>query len=108
MSKSITKADIREIITEVIAIQTGQFKREFNNIYKILVQHDRRFDDLEEKLYSGLDSLRNGMIQFEDKVMGSIKEMKDEIAVLVGYKDDIEDHGVRIEKLEQKVFPSKN
>lgn len=126
MTKLLTKQDIREIIIEVNVTQTELFRQEFNKIYTILAQHDRRFNEVEEKLYSGITSLRNEINQFKNVFMGEIKgmrdelsvfkddvtgaihEMTDEVAVLVGYKDDIEDHGVRIEKLEQKVFPAKN
>ncbi len=108
MAKQLTKNDVKEIIVEAIsannAIQTEQLKREFFRINNTLAKHDLQFMKLENKI----DSIKNDVAKFEDKVMGVIRDMRDEIAVLVGYKDDIEDHGVRIEKLEQKVFPAKN
>jgi len=104
MTKPITKNDIKEIFSELVAIQNEHLKGEFFRINNTLAKHDLQFMKLENKI----DSIKNDVAKFEDRVMGVLRDMRDEIAVLVGYKDDIEDHGVRIEKLEQKVFPAKN
>lgn len=40
-----------------------------------------------------------------DELMGEIKAMREEITVVTGYKDQIEDHEIRIGKLEDVLQP---
>ena len=104
MSQSLTKNDIKEILSELNELQTKQLKREIFLIKNTLAKHDLLFMKLDNKI----DKIDNDVLIFKDEVMGVVRDMREEISILVGYKDDIEDHGVRIGKLEQKVFPAKN
>ncbi len=47
-------------------------------------------------------------ISFKDAILKEISDMRDEVALVIGYKDQIEDHEDRIELLEKivKVSPS--
>ncbi len=38
-----------------------------------------------------------------DEMMGEIKTMRDELAIVTGYKDQIEDHEVRIDLVEKRL-----
>jgi hypothetical protein len=76
MTKLLTRNDIKEIVTEIVAE---------NNKY-----------------------LKDDILKFKDEILGEIVNLRDDFAVLTGYRDMIEDHGVRIEKLEHEVFHEKN
>ena len=107
MAKSITKSDIKEIVTEIVtkvnAIQTEQFKREIFHIHNILDKHNLQFMKLENKI----DGIKNDMVQFKDDILHEIVNLQDDVAILTGYRDTIEDHDVRIGKLESNIFKNK-
>ena len=41
-----------------------------------------------------------------DELMGEMKSMREEVAVVTGYKDQIENHETRISKLEEALEPN--
>lgn len=41
------------------------------------------------------------ILSFKDEILHEIKGLREEIALVIGYKDQIEDHEVRIEALEK-------
>ena len=41
-----------------------------------------------------------------DEILGEIKAMREELTVVTGYKDQIEDHETRIEKIEEVLEPT--
>jgi hypothetical protein len=43
-----------------------------------------------------------------DKIMGEIKAMREELAIVTGYEDKIEDHEDRITAVEKKLITSAN
>lgn len=58
------------------------------------------------------DSFTKKITQFKDdifimldKVMGELKSLREEVGVITGYKDQIEDHETRIEKIETILTP---
>jgi len=61
-------------------------------------RQDKKFatkDDL--KMYA----TKNDMIDFKDEILHEIKSMREEVAIVTGYKDQIENHDYRIERLEK-------
>lgn len=44
--------------------------------------------------------LKQDIVQFKDDILKEIKDLREEVTVVTGYKDTIEDHETRIEKLE--------
>lgn len=46
---------------------------------------------------------KDDLINFKDAILSEILAMRDELRVVIGYRDQIEDHEVRIEKIETKV-----
>lgn len=47
--------------------------------------------------------LKNDILDFKDQIMHELNKIRDDITVVVGYRDRIEDHEVRIETLEAKI-----
>ncbi len=56
-----------------------------------------KLDSLSEKF----DEFKNKVYELLDKVMGELKAIREEQTVISGYKDEIEDHETRINKLEK-------
>lgn len=50
---------------------------------------------------NGLVELREDILTFKDEILHEITAMRDEIGILVGYRDMIEDHENRLQKLEK-------
>jgi len=59
-------------------------------------------DDLNKSLekYATKDDL----INFKDSILSEIIKLREDIEVVIGYRDMIEDHDQRIEKLETKIY----
>lgn len=95
-SKSEVMGAINEVQVELkdFKSEMGQFKNEvFGKI---------------KNLRDDIDLFKDEFQHFRIEIFGDIQELRDEISILTGYKDDIEEHEVRIGKLEQNVFPRKN
>lgn len=58
-----------------------------------------------DKLLNKLDEFKNKVYELFDKVMGELKAIREEQTIIVGYKDQIEDHETRIGKLEEVSSP---
>jgi len=85
MAKHLTNDDIEEvkkIVTEAIVANNKILLKEF----KIL---------------------KDDVVQFKDEILHEIINLRDDNAVLTGYRGMIEDHDVRIVKIEKHVFPDK-
>ena len=54
---------------------------------------------LEKKFASKED-----LINFKDSILSEIIKLREDIEVVIGYRDMIEDHNQRIEKLETAVY----
>ncbi|MBI3366837.1 hypothetical protein HY041_04395 [Candidatus Roizmanbacteria bacterium] len=50
------------------------------------------------------NKLNNNMLNFKDEILHEIVAFREEMAVVTGYSDRIEDHDQRIEKLEKIVL----
>ena len=48
-------------------------------------------------------ALKEDLVNFKDEILYEIRSMRQELVVIIGYKDQIEDHEVRLEKLEKKI-----
>ncbi len=53
-------------------------------------------------LTTEVSGIKNEMINFKDALLYEIQKLRDDIAVVIGYRNIIEDHEVRIDKLESK------
>ena len=57
-------------------------------------------------LANKFDEFKNKVYELLDKVMGELKAIREEQTVIVGYKDQIENHETRIGKLEKVLEPN--
>lgn len=46
--------------------------------------------------------LREDIVKFKDEILDEIRDLREEVTVVTGYKDTIEDHENRIVSLEEK------
>ncbi len=93
-------------------ITDGDVKKIEKALAKRFVTKDdlKRFatkDDL--KRFATKDDLknyatRNDLINFKDTILSEIIKLREDIEVIIGYRDMIEDHDQRIEKLETTVY----
>lgn len=47
-------------------------------------------------------SLRGDLLTFKDEILSEVQAMRQELSIVIGYRDQIEDHEIRIDKLESK------
>lgn len=52
-------------------------------------------------------SLKEDIVEFKDEILHEILNLRDDIAVITRYREDIADHQRRIDELEKHVYPSK-
>jgi len=63
---------------------------------------DKDISKLEEKF-----TTKEDMVDFKDEILHEIKGLREEITIVIGHKDQIEDHDYHIERLEKhtKISP---
>ena len=59
-------------------------------------------DDLNKSLEKYVT--KDDLINFKDSILSEIIKLREDIEVVIGYRDMIEDHDQRIEKLETKIY----
>jgi len=57
---------------------------------------DKDISKLEKKF-----ATKDNLVNFKDEILHEIKGLREEITLVIGYKDEIEDHEYRIERLEK-------
>lgn len=63
--------------------------------------------NLLKNIFATKDDLKNyatkaDIVSFKDAILKEIRDMRDEVALVIGYKDQIEDHENRIDVLEKR------
>jgi hypothetical protein len=67
----------------------------------VTVDYSKRFATKEDlKKYATKDDL----INFKDSILSEIIKLREDVTVIIGYRDLIENHDKRIEKLETAVY----
>lgn len=67
------------------------------------------FKKLEEKFATKEDlkthetKYKEIVVSFKDEILHEIKAMREELTIITGYKDQIEDHEARIETIEKRL-----
>lgn len=56
---------------------------------------------LKEEIQSSEKRLENKVLEFKDAILKEIKDMRDEVAIVGGQRDMLEDHDQRIETIEK-------
>lgn len=59
------------------------------------------FNEFREEMRESLKEMRHDMLQFKDDILWEIKGMREELMMVAGHRQIIEDHEVRIDKLEK-------
>ena len=49
------------------------------------------------------NELKNDIVTFKDQILGEIKSLREEVTIVTSYRDKIEDHEERLEKLEKRI-----
>ncbi|KKP61462.1 MAG: hypothetical protein UR54_C0001G0002 [Candidatus Roizmanbacteria bacterium GW2011_GWA2_34_18] len=60
--------------------------------------------ELIKLIYSVKSELKADIVDFKDSILTEIIKLREDITVVIGYSDRIEDHDQRIEKLETTVY----
>lgn len=65
-------------------------------------------DVLKEEIQSVEKRFENKVLEFKDAILKEIKDMRDEVAIVGGQRDMLEDHDQRIETIERQlhILPS--
>lgn len=58
-------------------------------------------DVLKQEIQSSEKRFENKVLEFKDAILKEIKDMRDEVAIVGGQRDMLEDHDQRIETLEK-------
>ncbi|OGK23325.1 hypothetical protein A3F58_02525 [Candidatus Roizmanbacteria bacterium RIFCSPHIGHO2_12_FULL_37_9b] len=62
-------------------------------------------DDIENSKKEVIKEVLDNIVTFKDQILNEIVKLREDMTVVVGWSDRMEDHEVRIEKLEKKVLP---
>lgn len=102
----ITDADIKKIEKAL----TGKFSTKDDSKRFATKDDLKRFATKEDfKRFATKEDLKNyatkdDLINFKDSILTEIIKLREDIAVVIGYRDMIENHDQRIEKLETTVY----
>ena len=55
------------------------------------------------ELQMAKNDLKNDLVNFKDALLHEILAMRDELSIVLGYREQIENHEHRLEKLEKKI-----
>lgn len=58
-------------------------------------------DVLKQEIQSSEKRFENKVLEFKDAILKEIKDMRDEVAIVGGQRDMLEDHDQRIETIEK-------
>lgn len=74
-----------------------------------ILEHYPTKNDLKQELQTAitdaLKPLATSITTFKDEILHEIKGLREDHVLITGYKDQIEDHETRIDKLEKVAFP---
>ena len=56
-----------------------------------------------DELQMAKNDLKNDLVNFKDAILHEILAMRDELSIVLGYREQIENHEHRLEKLEKKI-----
>ena len=60
--------------------------------------------ELMDLIHAFRSELKNDIVDFKDSILHEIIKLREDITVVIGYSDRIEDHDQRIEKLETAIY----
>ncbi len=75
-------------------------KKDIEELKKTFPTKEEMTEAIQKAVQGGI---RDTKPYWLDEMMGEIKKMRDEVAIVGGYKDQIEDHEIRIETVEKRL-----
>lgn len=102
LKKFVTKNDLKKF-----AIANRKDHKDFatkNEIKKYIDVIAEKFVT-NDKLDKTIRDLHNDIAQFKDDILKEIVKLREEVAIVGGFRDRIDNHEVRIDKLEQRPCP---
>lgn len=114
----ITDADIKKL-KEVFATKDDlkgfATKEDLKRTTDAILQYvDTRFESIDHqlkilaKVERIVDEVENKIVEFKDEILQEIVAMRQELSVTLGHRDILENHEVRITKLEKKSSSKSN
>ncbi|MBI5122227.1 hypothetical protein HZA75_00045 [Candidatus Roizmanbacteria bacterium] len=99
LKKFATKDDLKKFITkEDFKVESKKFATKED--LEVALEKYATKDDL----LNVTKELKNDILDFKDSILHEIIKLREDITVVIGYSDRIEDHDQRIEKLETAVY----
>lgn len=78
-------------------------KKTKSNDIKLIFEELKKINNRIEKIEIKMNTVHESIIQFKDDILKEIIDLRDDVTVVTGYRDMIEDHKQRIGKLEKTV-----
>lgn len=103
MKRKKTNIDIHDSIVDMTQ-SIKDIHQSIERLTVIVIQNSENIATLEKKT----DNLKNDIYRFKDEILHEIVDLRDDFAVLTGYRDMIEDHETRIFHIENKKIPIKS
>ncbi len=68
----------------------------------MLTKQDKQWikAEIDESAHETKSVLRSELLSFKDEILHEIRGMREELAIVIGYRQHIENHDERIEKIE--------
>jgi hypothetical protein len=76
-------------------------KKDIQDLKEVFVTREE-FYDFREEVYERFDEVKETIIQFKDAILTEIKAMREELIVVTGYRQHLENHEERITLLKSK------
>lgn len=65
------------------------------------IETDEKIEQVRTELKEDIRQVKDDIIQFKDDILHEIVDLRDDVTVVTGYRDMIEDHEERITKIEK-------
>jgi hypothetical protein len=93
----LTKKDIQMIREALVQ----DFKKVFLEEGKKIFATKEELQEVRIELKNDIQLLKEDVLLFKDEILGEVKAMREELTIVVGYRQYIEDHDERISALER-------
>ncbi len=99
----LTTTDLKKIK----GITRGEIQTELRKELKKYATKDdlsNATKELIDLINSFRSELKNDIVDFKDSILNEIIKLREDVTIVIGYRNRIEDHDKRIEKLETAVY----
>jgi predicted S18 family serine protease len=70
-----------------------------NLMVEVVVQYTQKFSTKSE-----FKELKNDIAQFKDDILKEIVSLREEVTIVGGFRERIDEHEIRLDKVEKKIF----